>query len=156
LIANQFDPSSASFKDTDWIIGNHPDELAPWIGIIASKSPNARYFLLPCCLFDFVGKFNKKYGKMSRYETYISFLKDIGNQCGFQIQIETLKIPSTKNHALIARKRFFSEEDTVSQKKVQENIQHLLKGFSSFIFREPQAKYTPQKRFKPGTERPNY
>jgi len=117
LRVEQFDPSKVIIQNVDWIIGNHPDELAPWIPLIASKSYNTRWFLLPCCLHDFSGKFTKKYSRQSRYESYLNYLKDIGRKCGFVVDMETLKIPSTKNHSLIARKKnIFRRRQRIHQK----------------------------------------
>jgi len=38
LTAKTIIPDETVFQDVDWIIGNHADELAPWIPIIASRS----------------------------------------------------------------------------------------------------------------------
>lgn len=48
---------STVFPEYDWLIGNHSDELTPWIPVMASRSSfTTRYFVLPCCAHDF----NKK------------------------------------------------------------------------------------------------
>ncbi|RZB66671.1 tRNA (uracil-O(2)-)-methyltransferase [Asbolus verrucosus] len=45
------------FPNATWIIGNHSDELTPWIPVIASRSsPKTSYFVLPCCSYDFSGR----------------------------------------------------------------------------------------------------
>jgi tRNASer (uridine44-2'-O)-methyltransferase len=42
------------FPDTDWLVGNHSDELTPWIPLLAARSSyQTRYFVLPCCFYDF-------------------------------------------------------------------------------------------------------
>lgn len=54
-----------------WIIGNHADELTPWIPVIAARSNHyatkayidenqarCKYFILPCCFHDFSGSKN--------------------------------------------------------------------------------------------------
>ncbi|KAF9969771.1 tRNA methyltransferase 44 [Actinomortierella ambigua] len=38
LEAKALIPNEASFEGVDWIIGNHADELAPWVPIIAARS----------------------------------------------------------------------------------------------------------------------
>lgn len=78
------DPLSFDCSSFDWIIGNHSDELSPWLPVIAARSQHAitermevetpkgtidggdishplrrarpRVFILPCCFFDFDGK----------------------------------------------------------------------------------------------------
>ena len=51
------------FDNIDWILGNHTDELTPWIPVIAARS-KANFWLLPCCFFDFFSKWNND-GKSS-------------------------------------------------------------------------------------------
>jgi tRNASer (uridine44-2'-O)-methyltransferase len=58
-------------KIVDWIIGNHSDELTPWIPFMCSKSINTRFFVLPCCMWDFQGKFTKNIKELGRYGTYL-------------------------------------------------------------------------------------
>ena len=55
------------FSNFDWIIGNHSDELTPWMPVLARRS-NAKLFLLPCCPFEFYGKLRRsKSGSKSHY-----------------------------------------------------------------------------------------
>lgn len=37
-VAKTIIPNETVFDNVDWIIGNHADELAPWIPIIAMRS----------------------------------------------------------------------------------------------------------------------
>eukprot|EP01119_Soliformovum_irregulare_P004420 TRINITY_DN15413_c0_g1_i1.p1 TRINITY_DN15413_c0_g1~~TRINITY_DN15413_c0_g1_i1.p1 ORF type:complete len:498 (-),score=132.46 TRINITY_DN15413_c0_g1_i1:3-1418(-) len=98
-------PDQLEFPDTDWILGNHADELTPWIPIIAAKS-NANYFVLPCCMFDFEKKWQgRKLPGRGRYDVYLEYIQHIGATCGYQVEIECLRIPSTKNYAHIGRTR---------------------------------------------------
>lgn len=57
------------FPETDWIIGNHSDELTPWIPVITLRSSyQCRYFLLPCCAYNFDGtKYQRKNSSKSQY-----------------------------------------------------------------------------------------
>jgi len=79
----------------DWIIGNHSDELTPWIPLIAARS-SVRYFVLPCCFFDFFSKFNRSKQQKCQYEEYLEYVFDIGTRFGYQVLQDTLRIPSTK------------------------------------------------------------
>lgn len=47
LLAETLIPNETMYEDVDWIIGNHADELAPWVPIIASRSkPLTRYIFI--------------------------------------------------------------------------------------------------------------
>lgn len=116
----------------DWIIGNHPDELTPWIPVIAGfsqrvdlNSRNAcqlkvggytkpRFLILPCCFHDFDGK-KYAFGKRTRairvqdtgqgkYGIYLDYIERICQVLGFNVEREALRIPSTKYIALVGRK----------------------------------------------------
>lgn len=100
-------------RECDFIIGNHSDELTPWIPIMASRL-ECNFFLLPCCPFDFYGKFihvpnefvkrnDKLFGAngTSIYNNYLSYLKCLCEKLGYNVKIDRLRIPSTKRIALI-------------------------------------------------------
>lgn len=80
----QMDPRTYDCSKYDWIIGNHSDELSPWIPLMAARCQrqarrrreclldgasidgdakervrrraHPRFFVLPCCFYDFDGK----------------------------------------------------------------------------------------------------
>ncbi|XP_041347033.1 probable tRNA (uracil-O(2)-)-methyltransferase [Gigantopelta aegis] len=100
------------FPQYDWLIGNHSDELTPWIPLIAARSSyQCRYFVLPCCHHDFDRKFNKRERGTSQYRTYLNFVKEVGEKCGFKVKEDTLRIPSTKRVCFIGQERAYSEEE---------------------------------------------
>ncbi|XP_034940945.1 probable tRNA (uracil-O(2)-)-methyltransferase [Chelonus insularis] len=108
-------PSSKSlFPDIDWIIGNHSDELTPWIPVIAARSSyNCRFFLLPCCAYEFDGrKYQRTIASNSQYLEYLKYVQSICEVCGFVTQVDKLRIPSTKRICLIGSARTYSEEET--------------------------------------------
>ncbi|KAI4482997.1 hypothetical protein M0802_013521 [Mischocyttarus mexicanus] len=118
-------PSTSLFPDIDWLIGNHSDELTPWIPVIAARSSyNCRFFLLPCCAYEFDGrKFQRQNTSKSKYSEYISCIANMSKICGFDIQLDKLRIPSTKRISLIGLKRNYSKEDILLQeKRIQELI----------------------------------
>ena len=48
----------ASGVTVDWILGNHADELTPWIPLIAARTGReTRFWILPCCFWGFSAKF---------------------------------------------------------------------------------------------------
>lgn len=113
------------FPDTDWIIGNHSDELSPWIPVIAARSSyKARYFILPCCAFEFNGeKYQRSDSQKSQYDDFLQYVERISVECGFETLIDRLKIPSTKRVCLIGMKRTYEElEMERYSTKIQEFI----------------------------------
>ncbi|CRL05546.1 CLUMA_CG018075, isoform A [Clunio marinus] len=114
------------FPDIDWIIGNHSDELSPWISVISARSSyKSRYFLLPCCAFEFSGaKYQRKGGIKSLYMSYIDYLLSISDVCGFSsTKLDRLKIPSTKRICIIATGRIHSQAEFQLQ---CQNIQNFI------------------------------
>ncbi|KAM4709696.1 putative tRNA (uracil-O(2)-)-methyltransferase [Discoglossus pictus] len=110
------------FPDTDWIIGNHSDELTPWLPVIAARSSYACcYFVLPCCFFNFYGKYNRKSCKKTQYREYLDFVTEVGNQCGFNVEEDCLRIPSTKRVCLIGKSRTYppTEEKLIDEQRTQ-------------------------------------
>lgn len=101
-------PSDYSlFPDVDWLIGNHSDELSPWIPVISARSSyESNYFLLPCCAYEFNGKkYQRRNSDRSQYMDFLQYTKEISNVCGFNTKIDRLKIPSTKRICLIGTGR---------------------------------------------------
>ncbi|KAI8093311.1 uncharacterized protein BX664DRAFT_104771 [Halteromyces radiatus] len=100
-------PATVTYE-ADWIIGNHADELVPWIPIISTKSGNhCKFLVIPCCMYGLDG--SRKLSLMNepggKYRAYTNYIKSIANQCGFHCEEDYLRIPSTKNIALIGRQR---------------------------------------------------
>ncbi|KAH0567382.1 probable tRNA (uracil-O(2)-)-methyltransferase [Cotesia glomerata] len=119
-------PSSASlFPDTDWLIGNHSDELTPWIPVIAARSSyNCRFFLLPCCAHEFDGrKYQRSCAGNSQYLEYLEYVKSICEGCGFITRCDRLRIPSTKRVCLIGWQRNYQESQVPEiNKRIEEII----------------------------------
>ncbi|XP_030635578.1 putative tRNA (uracil-O(2)-)-methyltransferase [Chanos chanos] len=100
------------FPGTDWLIGNHSDELTPWIPVIAARSSySCRYFVLPCCFFDFYVKYQRRHCKKTQYREYIDFISEVSTACGFNTEEDCLRIPSTKRVCLIGSSRSYREPD---------------------------------------------
>ena len=108
-----------SDKNINWLIGNHSDELTPWISVLA-QTLECNFLLIPCCSFDFNGKkFDKLQPKFKDYSTskhrpissnsthfhYLAYVKSIAlDLCGYDsFEEDILRIPSTKRHAFIGR-----------------------------------------------------
>ncbi|KAI1695630.1 putative adoMet-dependent methyltransferase domain-containing protein [Ditylenchus destructor] len=87
------------FEGVDLLIGNHSDELTPWIPVLAAKL-KCNFFLLPCCPFDFFRKFSKCSRKdlqgVGVSDTYYAFGEDLIKKLGFNLHIDRLRILSRK------------------------------------------------------------
>ncbi|XP_030193956.1 putative tRNA (uracil-O(2)-)-methyltransferase [Gadus morhua] len=100
------------FPATDWLIGNHSDELTPWIPVMAARSSFAcRYFVLPCCFFDFYGKFQRRRCGTSQYKEYIDYIAEVSRASGFHTDEDCLRIPSTKRVCLVGKSRSYAPCD---------------------------------------------
>lgn len=107
-------PSSSSlFPEADWIIGNHSDELSPWIPVIALRSSHkTNFFVLPCCAYDFDGqKYKRLNTSKSQYSEYMDYIKEISVLCGFKVDVDRLRIPSTKRTCIIGGGRNYKPQD---------------------------------------------
>uniref|UniRef100_A0A7M4E4G8 tRNA (uracil-O(2)-)-methyltransferase n=1 Tax=Crocodylus porosus TaxID=8502 RepID=A0A7M4E4G8_CROPO len=110
------------FPDVNWLIGNHSDELTPWIPVIAARSSySCCYFVLPCCFFDFHGKYNRRQSKKTQYREYLDFVTQVGCACGFNVEEDSLRIPSTKRVCLIGKSRTYpsTQESLIDKQRTQ-------------------------------------
>lgn len=108
-------PSDSNlFPEADWIIGNHSDELSPWIPVITARSSyRANFFLLPCCAYEFNGqKYQRSKSGQSVYENFLEYVTEVSRVCGFRIETDRLAIPSTKRSAVIGFGRVYEEGET--------------------------------------------
>lgn len=143
-------PSDESlYPDTDWIIGNHSDELSPWIPVIAARSaPTTRYFLLPCCAFEFNGhKFQRRSAGDSQYNGFLDYVKRISEECGFETAMDRLKIPSTKRVCLIGRRpsgAMTDEQFAANSARIQRFIDGETKTEATDTRRAWSAAFTPR------------
>ncbi|XP_072024420.1 probable tRNA (uracil-O(2)-)-methyltransferase [Amphiura filiformis] len=113
------------FPDTDWLIGNHSDELTPWIPVMASRSSlHTNYFVLPCCFHDFAGKFVRSNSNQTQYRSYLDFIREVGEVCGYEVQEDTMRIPSTKRICQVGKRRTkpSPEEHSILDETIQSFI----------------------------------
>ncbi|KAI7892223.1 uncharacterized protein EV154DRAFT_562429 [Mucor mucedo] len=103
-------PAQISYPNTEWLIGNHADELVPWIPIIASKSGvDCKFIVIPCCFYGLDGTKSLSLPQsetLGKYRAYTNYVKEIAvNQAGYVCEEDYLRIPSTKNIAIIGRSK---------------------------------------------------
>lgn len=108
--------TSGEFRTGTFIISNHADELTPWTPILANTS-RSPFMMIPCCSHDLSGaKFRAPPVKGLRssgsaYASFVTWVSQIAEDCGWVVEKEMLRIPSTRNTALIGRHRMNSFEE---------------------------------------------
>lgn len=102
--------NTAEFPKNTFIIGNHSDELTCWIPLLGFP-----FLVIPCCSHNLNGdkirfNTNKKmqhnnkvtaYSSSSRYAALVDHVEEIATMAGWKIEREMLRIPSTRNAAVI-------------------------------------------------------
>jgi tRNASer (uridine44-2'-O)-methyltransferase len=130
-------PDDASpFPSGSFLIGNHCDELTPWIPLLAALTPASGFINIPCCFHTFDGRFTKgnhvfppellqdpvakedyersealQLEKGGRYNAFMSYIAEITVRAGWRLEREALRIPSTKCWAFVGRNRTYGPED---------------------------------------------
>lgn len=138
-------PDTSPFPNGSFLIGNHADELTPWIPLLASVTPHASFFNMPCCLHTFDARFTRQEYKIDetlleslphmkedvrafqamsrdnggRYAAYINYLAEMTMRAGWKPERESLRIPSTKAWAFIGRKRVWDGHSDEVEKEVE-------------------------------------
>jgi len=122
---------STSFPGTDWVLGNHSDELTPWVPVMAAlSSPTTSYWVLPCCPFSFSSKYQRKDANKSVWRDYLDWLGVMGREAGFQVEEDRMRIPSTKRVCLVGMQM-------VGAKDRQSELDKLVSRYAvSFVPRE--------------------
>lgn len=103
------------FPKNTFVIGNHSDELTCWIPILGYP-----FIVIPCCSHALSGlKYRFTPRKVIRqpqttgtnpatntstYGALVDHVEDIANQMGWIVEKEMLRIPSTRNAAIIGSK----------------------------------------------------
>jgi len=111
------------FPAHTFIISNHADELTPWTPLLAHLNASP-FIAIPCCSHDFGGtrfrapahtkhvvpdpatEASKKKNKQpSAYASLCSWVCHLTEMTGFRVEKEHLRIPSTRNVAVVGRTR---------------------------------------------------
>lgn len=95
------------FPKGTFIISNHADELTPWTPILANLSESP-FMMIPCCSHCFSGarfRAPPPTPKSSAYASLVAWVAKIAKASGWVVETEMLRIPSTRNTALIGRSR---------------------------------------------------
>lgn len=98
------------FPAGTFIISNHADELTPWTPILATES-QCPFIMIPCCSHNLTGARyrapapKQKNKSNSAYASLVAWASQIATDCGWEVETEMLRIPSTRNTGLIGRRR---------------------------------------------------
>ncbi|KAK8102883.1 hypothetical protein PG984_016029 [Apiospora sp. TS-2023a] len=112
------------FPKGTFIISNHADELTPWTPILAEIS-DCPFMMIPCCSHNLTGaKYRAPVPKgadksNSAYASLVAWVAGIAGDCGWEVETEMLRIPSTRNTAMIGRRRTANVSDVDLDEVVQ-------------------------------------
>ncbi|KAH0835041.1 hypothetical protein J3R83DRAFT_10778 [Lanmaoa asiatica] len=148
-----------------FLIGNHADELTPWIPLIAAVEHASGYLSIPCCAWSFDERFSHastttvvdlapivvdddafvdrlnlcgEGGQRSQYSMYRIWLAKLSQWTGWKVECDTLRIPSTRNWAIIGRERL-GDVDQVYVERALGIIRDVVKR-GAFRTRTPEGK----------------
>jgi tRNASer (uridine44-2'-O)-methyltransferase len=114
------------FPKGTFIISNHADELTPWTPILASLS-QCPFMMIPCCSHALSGaRFRAPPPKdaspsTSAFASLVAWVSKLAKDCGWKVEVEMLRIPSTRNTALIGRRRNVPFEDVDIKDLIYDN-----------------------------------
>lgn len=142
------------FPSGSFLIGNHADELTPWLPLLAARTPSSAFLNIPCCCHRFTSRFTDGQHKIDRalldlpgmtndmerfeslasekggrYNAYLRYIAEQTIRAGWRPEREALRIPSTKCWAFVGRRRVHgagSEEENEVQTWVRTMAQNTL------------------------------
>ncbi|KAK1227085.1 tRNA(Ser) Um(44) 2'-O-methyltransferase [Marasmius sp. AFHP31] len=157
-------PSSTYFPPGVFIIANHADELTPWTPVISTLYSATGYLSIPCCAWTFDSRYERSStlpyslpgdessddftrklnlggdgSNSSSYSMYRVWLATLSVHCGWEVECEVLRIPSTRNWAIVGRRRLESVKHGLASENV-ENILRLVRERGIFKPRQPEGK----------------
>ncbi|TRM56456.1 hypothetical protein BD626DRAFT_575689 [Schizophyllum amplum] len=163
LHVHALDPTSAAddalIPRGAFLIGNHADELTPWVPILATRQRSSGYISVPCCAWAFDTKYQRSRWApyptpegfveglnlggggavaSSGYSMYRVWLASLSLHCGWDVETEALRIPSTRNWAIVGRKRVVGKDEEGSSNV--EGILDEVRERGAFNARVPEGK----------------
>ncbi|KAF4984437.1 hypothetical protein FZEAL_400 [Fusarium zealandicum] len=110
------DIHDGTFPRGTFIISNHADELTPWTPILAAIS-QCPFIMIPCCSHNLTGDRwrapapRDKTKPKSMFASLVDWATQIAEDCGWEVETEMLRIPSTRNTGLVGRRRTKEPEE---------------------------------------------
>ncbi|KIY48414.1 DUF1613-domain-containing protein [Fistulina hepatica ATCC 64428] len=138
-----------------FLIGNHADELTPWVPVLATACNASGFLNIPCCAWAFDERWQR--GRLcldefasrlnlgaegchtSGYAQYRIWLAALTAYCGWCVECEALRIPSTRNWALVGAWRTRSKDAGAGRVHVHE-IANEVRRRGLFKTRRPEGK----------------
>jgi tRNASer (uridine44-2'-O)-methyltransferase len=149
---------SALLPSKAFLIGNHADELTPWIPLLADRIEDCTGFInIPCCRFQLDGSifgaakyeideeflqdaFKHTEGlaqtlseidrgppaekdTRSRNVAFLRYIDHLHLQAGWHLEKEALRIPSTKNWAIVGRRRIWCKAEHDEAERLRSSTQ---------------------------------
>ncbi|EGW35026.1 uncharacterized protein SPAPADRAFT_69374 [Spathaspora passalidarum NRRL Y-27907] len=116
------------FPPNTFIIGNHSDELTCWIPLLGFP-----FIVIPCCSHALNGakmrypprKAPTNTPQNSTYASLVDHVEDLSILMGWKVEKEMLRIPSTRNGAIMSNERiqpFQQEPEEIKQMRVLDII----------------------------------
>lgn len=100
LMKSDFVCTTQDWGDNVFVIGNHSDELTCWIPLLGYP-----FLVIPCCSHGLSGA-KKRYNSTTKtgsstYGALVDHVEELARYVGWIVEKESLRIPSTRNAALI-------------------------------------------------------
>lgn len=106
---------------------------------------SSRFILIPCCYFQLDGSRHKGLSGLGggKYREYTDYVKNIAIQCGYSIDEDQLRIPSTRNIAIVGQSR---NPAVVMEGLITETVGHFVARVSDRELEEQRRKKAAEKR----------
>ncbi|KAJ3555548.1 hypothetical protein NM688_g2512 [Phlebia brevispora] len=163
-VLEDLEASHRYLKPGVFLIGNHADELTPWIPVLSTLCSASGYLSIPCCSWTFDMRYERSKctpypvptpydefvdglnlggdgSNTSAYSMYRIWLASLSHHCGWKVESETLRIPSTRNWALVGRVQTWKDDEDAQTSR--ENVKAIIdnvKGRGIFKTRTPEGK----------------
>ncbi|KAJ3757719.1 hypothetical protein EV360DRAFT_95076 [Lentinula raphanica] len=165
LHVHAFDPldfDNQFFPQGVFVIANHADELTPWTPVLSTLCSASGYLSIPCCAWDFDTRYERSEKTLfpvpntstldefiktlnlggdgsntSGYSMYRIWLATLSAHTGWEVECETLRIPSTRNWAIIGRRHLLSQTQSIENANA---IVRRVKDRALFKPRKPEGK----------------
>ncbi|KZT05928.1 DUF1613-domain-containing protein [Laetiporus sulphureus 93-53] len=162
------DPSSLSdypyLRPGVFIIGNHADELTPWVPVLSTLCSASGYLSIPCCAWAFDTRYDRSNtpnypipvpeadlveslnlggdgNNTSSYSMYRIWLASLSMYCGWKVECENLRIPSTRNWTIIGRERTDYDPKFIAEyRRRTEEVIRMVRERGIFKTRMPEGK----------------
>ncbi|CAK7235157.1 tRNA(Ser) Um(44) 2'-O-methyltransferase [Sporothrix curviconia] len=110
-----------TFPAGAFLIANHADELTVWTPLLAALA-GCTFLAIPCCSHNFTGarfrapppssaakeataSVSVTLASSSTYASFVEWVASVAEDCGWKVELEMLRIPSTRNVGIVGRTR---------------------------------------------------